>query len=344
MESPFIVEKRSSLGALDVADLSIFSSGAFREENEVFRGENEVFGEGSLKTKILLRREETEMAKQVHSNTESWVFHDLQGELVGAYVPNLAFPLFSDENLPTLLGHLNSIPFTRVMYISKYNKANRTPRYTWAYGQVNANKPNPAFDGSERAKYSVLRSLPDPEALHKKSIVSYRGLDFESEVMPPWLEALAQYCRSIAIMNWGFDSEFNSVIIGKYDDGEDSIGFHEDSESFLANTFCANVTLGTERDFQFKMINADGSKTVHEIKLGHKSVFFFNALEHALPKRAGVKAGQIRYSISFRNMANDVGIGNSFYYCRGLAGAIDNEKKTAYQEKLRLLQEEREGV
>ena len=166
----------------------------------------------------------------------------------------------------------------------------------------------------------------------------YRGLDFQSQVMPPWLGQLSQYVRMISIINWNFDPCYNSCIIGKYDDGDDAISFHEDTESFLEHHFCANVTLGYARDFQFKTINPDGSKQTHEICLAHKSAFFFLGLEHALPKRASVKPGEIRYSISFRNMKNDIGIGNSFYYCRGIDGAVDNDKKVAYAEKLKELQ------
>ncbi len=60
-------------------------------------------------------------------------------------------------------------------------------------------------------------------------------------------------------------------------------------------------------------------------------------MEHSLPKRAGVKKGDVRYSISFRNMKTDVGIGNSYYYCRGLEGAIDDDDKKEYINKLNTL-------
>lgn len=124
-----------------------------------------------------------------------------------------------------------------------------------------------------------------------------------------------------------FDSSKN-ITIGKYNDGEDNIGFHTDDETFLEHHFCANVTLGAPRDFQFKIVKADGSKQTHEIKLENRSVFFFFGLEHALPKRARAKG--VRYSISFRNMKNNIGIGNSFYYCRGLQGAEEDSKKEQY--------------
>jgi len=271
--------------------------------------------------------------KTTYENDKTWIFNDKSGAVLAAYLPDNKI----DDQY--LWQKLAEVPFTRVLYISKYEKANRTPRSTWAYGQVNVNKTNPDFDPVNPSdQYNKLRVIPNPETKDFKDVVSYRGLDFESEIMPDWLEGLSQYCRMTAIMNWGFDPCYNSVIIGRYDEGDDQIGFHFDTETFLAHHFCANVTLGYPRDFQFKILNDSGTKDTHEIKLGHASIFFFLGLEHALPKRTGVKTGEIRYSISFRNMANNIGIGNSFYYCRGLAGAVDNQNKTSYSEKLLQLQ------
>lgn len=244
-------------------------------------------------------------AKKTYANDREWIFEDKKGNLMAAYIPNN--PLDED-----LLENLNALPFTRVVYISKYGKKNRTPRLTWAYGI-----------SGDRVSGDVITEA-----------ITYRGLDFMPEPMPPWLERLARYCCDLSKSKWGFQPEYNSVIIGKYEDGDDSIAFHTDDETFLKHHFCANVTIGSERDFQFKTETAGSGKTTHEIKLADKSIFFFLGLEHALPKRAGVKSGEVRYSISFRNMATSVGIGNSFYYCRGLAGALDNQKKVDYIAKL----------
>jgi len=234
--------------------------------------------------------------KIVYDETKPWQFLDENNNLKACYIPEL-----NEVDEKYLLYNLNKLPFTRVNYINKYNNAvYKTPRLTWAFGKVDSD------------------------------VVSYRGLDFQTEVMPDWLNNLAKYCREISLLNWGFDPGYNSAIIGRYDNRDDSIGFHFDTETFLEHHFCANITLGYSRDFQFK----DESKKIHQIKLKNKSLFFFLGLEHALPKRASVNPGEIRYSISFRNMCKDVGIGNSFYYCRGLNGAIDNQNKKKYVEKM----------
>jgi alkylated DNA repair dioxygenase AlkB len=264
------------------------------------------------------------MSKKVYDPNIDWQFTNEKGEILAAYIPNNTIDDIS------LWSELMKVPFTRVIYISKYGKINRTPRLTWAYGQVNANMPNSLFVDPQTQSKTTLRVIPNPDVANTPDITNYRNLDFQSEVMPPWLESLSQYCRQLSIMNWGFDPAYNSAIIGRYDDGDDSIGFHTDDQCFLTHNFCANVTLGMPRDFQFKTGGNGEIKQTHEIKLAHKSVFFFNGLEHALPVRKGTPNGYIRFSVSFRNMKNNIGIGNSFYYSRGLAGAVDNEAKQIY--------------
>jgi alkylated DNA repair dioxygenase AlkB len=240
------------------------------------------------------------MSKIIYPPHQNFQYADDAGTIRACYFSKI--PFF--ETHPNFLSELEKLPFTRVEYISQYGKRNRTPRKTWAFGQVQ----------SEVVSFSK------------------RGytLNFRSEPMPSFLKELAQYCCEIAKFNWNFDPGYNSCIIGRYDNRDDSIGFHEDTEPFLAHHFCANVTLGIARDFQFK----DQNKRVHEVALQNESVFFFNAVEHSLPKRASVQPGQVRYSISFRNMKADLGIANTFYYCRGLAGAIDDNDKQIYQQKL----------
>lgn len=236
--------------------------------------------------------------KIIYDSDKVFTYSDKTGKLRACYFPEIPI----DDGF---MEKLEALPFTRVEYISRFNKRNRTPRKTWAFGKVNSD------------------------------IVTYtkRGqtLNFKTEPMPKFLQRLGDYCRKVAIQNWNFNPNYNSCIIGRYDNKNDSIGFHFDTETFLAHHFCANVTLGYSRDFQFK----DEDKNIHQVALQDKSLFFFNALEHALPKRASVKEGEVRYSISFRNMNKDVGIANSYYYCRGLDGAIDDEDKDEYLSKLK---------
>lgn len=249
--------------------------------------------------------------KIVYDASKSFEFVDDENNLRAAYYPLIDMDDISEE--------LSKIDFVRVHYISRFGKANRTPRLTWCYGKTSLACSTGL---SELGKTSQSSSNDE--------IVNYKGLNFVPEAMPDWLEKLSLKCRQISIDNYNFDPEYNSCIIGRYDDANDQIGFHFDTETYLAHHFCANVTVGYARDFQFK----DDKKQLYEVKLQDKSLFFFSGLEHSLPKRAAVKAGQIRYSLSFRNMKNNIGIGNSYYYCRGLAGAIDDNDKLEYEQKL----------
>ncbi len=235
--------------------------------------------------------------KIIHNPHEVYQHVNSQNLVEACYFPQIPV---SEE----LINELNRTPFTRVMYHNRFGGKNRTPRETWCYGKVN----------SDVVTYGKSRKF----------------LNFRAEPMPPLFQQLGDYCRQTSLHNWGFDPGYNSCIIGKYSCRDDSIAFHFDTETFLAHHFCANVTIGNPRDFQFR----DEYRQAHEIKLQHKSLFFFKALEHALPKRAAVKNGEVRYSISFRNMATDVGISNSYYYCRGLDGAIDDQDKYEYQQAL----------
>lgn len=225
-----------------------------------------------------------------------WLLYDEQNNLKLLYYPFMNLD-------PNFIIELNKLNYTRVYYKSKYNKVNRTPRFTWCYGKA------------------------------QSDVVRYRGLNFKAEEMPNWLQNMADRCREVVKLVKGFDPGYNSCIIGKYIGGDDQIGFHFDTETFLAHHCCVNLTIGQPRDFQFRFNNQ-----TYEIALQNQSFFMFEGLEHALPKRAKISKDAIRYSISFRNMTNDIGIGNSYYYCRGLYGAIDDDMKIKYQQELQLLQ------
>ena len=241
------------------------------------------------------------LPKIVHPSDQTYQYVK-DNKVKACYLPNIPINEISEK----FIEQLETIPFTRVIYISQYGKKNRTPRFTWSYGKVDS----------------------DTVSFTKRGYT----LNFNTEKMPPFLQKLGDYCRKVSIHNWGFDPGYNSCIIGRYEDRDDSIGFHFDTESFLEHHFCANVTIGCSRDFQFR--DEETPKRTHEIKLQNNSLFFFKGLEHSLPKRAAVKKGDVRYSISFRNMSKDLGIANSFYYCRGLEGAIDDDDKVVYKEKL----------
>jgi alkylated DNA repair dioxygenase AlkB len=105
--------------------------------------------------------------------------------------------------------------------------------------------------------------------------------------------------------------QFNFVLINRYADGEDYIGFHADDEKDLGdNPSIIGISLGAERPFQLKP-NASHCpiKTPHclEISLAHGSYIAMNFptnqfWKHSVPKRTSVRKSRI--SLTFRNILN----------------------------------------
>lgn len=96
-------------------------------------------------------------------------------------------------------------------------------------------------------------------------------------------------------------TEFNSVLLNLYRNGNDSISWHSDDEKELGqNPIIASVNFGAERDFQLK------HKTLNEkvsIKLQHGSLLIMQgALQHhwlhQVPKRKNINKARI--NLTFR--------------------------------------------
>jgi len=151
--------------------------------------------------------------KIVYDATKPFEFIDNENTLHAAYYPQIDMDDISEE--------LSEINFVRVHYISRFGKANRTPRLTWTYGKTSL---------ARSTGLSELGKIND-------ETVNYKGLNFVPEAMPGWLEKLSLKCRQVSIDNYNFDPEYNSCIIGRYDDANDQIGFHFDTETYLAHHF-----------------------------------------------------------------------------------------------------------
>ena len=104
-------------------------------------------------------------------------------------------------------------------------------------------------------------------------------------------------------VNEALHTNFNTILLNKYKDGEDCIGYHRDRETGWAEgTGFATLSFGAERDFQIKheasgevanVLHRDG----HVLHMPHpmNSVYF-----HGVPKRKKVK--DCRISLTFREI------------------------------------------
>lgn len=106
--------------------------------------------------------------------------------------------------------------------------------------------------------------------------------------------------------------DFNFVLINRYANGDDYIGFHADDEKELGpEPTIVGITFGAERPFQFKPAYGLVPKTVPEtveISLAHGSFVVMNHptnafWKHSVPKRANIKNPRI--SLTFRHITAD---------------------------------------
>ena len=101
--------------------------------------------------------------------------------------------------------------------------------------------------------------------------------------------------------------QFNFVLINRYKDGDDYIGFHSDDEADIDETCgIAGVSFGAERDFIFKSKQTNTilpekiDLVLHHGSLVHMAYPTNTYWKHSLPKRKGIKTPRI--SLTFRQI------------------------------------------
>jgi len=101
---------------------------------------------------------------------------------------------------------------------------------------------------------------------------------------------------------------FNSCLVNRYRNGQDSMGLHADDEPELGSRpVIASLSLGAERDFEFRARNAlpDGQTDRCAVALESGSLLVMAGdtqanWKHHLPKRSRVSAE--RLNLTFRNI------------------------------------------
>lgn len=100
----------------------------------------------------------------------------------------------------------------------------------------------------------------------------------------PWTDALLVIRKDLERLS---DKQFNSVLLNRYRDGNDSISWHTDAEPELGkNPVIASVNFGAERVFQLRHIKT-GERL--DIPLSHGSVLIMedqlqHFWQHQVPK------------------------------------------------------------
>ena len=96
--------------------------------------------------------------------------------------------------------------------------------------------------------------------------------------------------------------KFSHVLLNRYRDGKDSMGWHRDNEKELGiNPVIASVSFGIARDFQFRLYESKSEKV--NLKLTHGSLLIMKSTtqhywEHQIPKRTNLVGERI--NLTFR--------------------------------------------
>jgi alkylated DNA repair dioxygenase AlkB len=126
---------------------------------------------------------------------------------------------------------------------------------------------------------------------------SYSGLSHLGSGWPTAMEEIRRRVEKAA------GAQFNSLLLNRYRDGRDSIGFHTDAEPELGpNPVVATLSFGSERDFVLKH---KAKKEVLTYRLAHGSLLVMGGSSqhhwlHALPK-VDAPVGE-RISLTFRRI------------------------------------------
>ena len=125
-----------------------------------------------------------------------------------------------------------------------------------------------------------------------------------TRVPKPWTPALETVHQAVSDRA---GVRFNSVLVNRYRDGQDSMGWHSDDEPELGEApVIASVSLGAERRFLLR--ERTSRRKVTEVTLRHGSLLLMYAdsqqrYQHSIPKT--VKPVGERINLTFRNVAVD---------------------------------------
>ena len=126
---------------------------------------------------------------------------------------------------------------------------------------------------------------------------TYSGMTMNAKPYPPVIEKIANQVTKFS------DLQFNSVLLNRYRNGSDKIGWHSDNEKCLGEIInIATISLGAERHLLTKR---PGDKKSVELELEHGSLLlmkhpFQHKWLHCIPPRKHQNGERI--SLTFRTI------------------------------------------
>ncbi len=130
----------------------------------------------------------------------------------------------------------------------------------------------------------------------------YSGRDFQPEPWHPTVAALRNRVDSL-LEELGLRARFNSVLLNRYEDGNERMGWHSDDEPELGrDPVIAALSLGAERPLRFRWKRGDAKP--FNVWLPHDSLLVMGPgcqaqLQHALLPR---RIPGLRISLTFRQV------------------------------------------
>lgn len=130
-------------------------------------------------------------------------------------------------------------------------------------------------------------------------VYGYAGLDHAALPWTPLLQLIREAVEAAC------GQAFNGVLLNRYRDGQDSMGWHSDDEASLgANPLIASLNLGAARRFDFRRKGT--SRIGHSLELGHGSLLVMAGAtqhhwQHQIAKTR--KASGLRLNLTFRRIA-----------------------------------------
>ena len=143
-----------------------------------------------------------------------------------------------------------------------------------------------------------------------EEVVRYRGENFMTELMPDWLVLLRDQIEE----KTGFCA--NASILNFYTHGSEHINWHADDEKFLEEKTVASISLSAERVFSMRNDDHRFDITLRDGSL----LMMYDATEHCLDSQKNARG---RFNITFRKLNSEKGMGNYYYYNRGLENVIN---------------------
>ena len=122
---------------------------------------------------------------------------------------------------------------------------------------------------------------------------------------PPNLVMCDKLKEMTTRVNKVLGTNFNTILLNKYIDGNDCIGFHQDRENGWApSSGFATLSFGAERDFQIK--NKESGETTNILHKNGHVLYLPHPMNqenlHGVPKRLRVK--DCRISLTFREIVD----------------------------------------